>query len=85
MWRSEDRKSFGLKLVKSNLMSGEKLLHQRIPFMLECPVGGEDPIGNTGCDGKVAILEFYIQEDSRDIVCCEGAVGLRYGGVLVLR
>ena len=44
--------------------------------MLECPVSGENPIGNTGCDGKVAILEFYIQEDGRDIVCRERTVGL---------
>lgn len=43
-------------------MSGEELLHQSIPFMLECPVGGEDPIGNTGCDGKVAILEFTFKK-----------------------
>ena len=58
-------------------MSGEELLHQRIPFMLKCFVSGEDPIGNTGCDGKLSVLEFYIQEDCGDIVCREGTVGLR--------
>lgn len=66
-------------------MARKKALDQRIPFLLEAFVHGENAVGNPGGEQQLPALEFEINEHSGNILRREGAARLCKRARKVLR